>query len=272
MAAVPPRRSPLGVLLRFDLRLALSSPRGVLFLVFFGVVWSWILSKLAGGGAEKLASEDVGVVLSLVLDGSLLRLIHERPTTLAAYFVIAVTLTPWFAILGSCDQTAGDLGTKHLRFLIPRVGRSEIFVARFLGSVILVGGLHLLSAVAATIIQLVVGGHDTTDVLRFGLQVGTTLTLYSIAFVALMSLISALVASIGLSLLAGLGGYLVVVAAATFLSISWSNAAYLAAITPAGLKAALLRPSGVAFALVGLVAYAAAYLGAGFAVFRSRDA
>ena len=56
-SAVRARRH-IGVLIRHDLRYTLSSARGLLFLVFFGLFWSWVLSKLAGGlgGAARDAA------------------------------------------------------------------------------------------------------------------------------------------------------------------------------------------------------------------------
>src|SRR5205085_2048359 len=81
-----------------------------------------------------------------------------RPAALAAYVVIATMLTPLFAILASCDQTATDLGTRHIRFLIPRVGRAEIFVSRLVAAAIVIGVAQLLAGIAATIVALVVHG------------------------------------------------------------------------------------------------------------------
>src|SRR5688572_9986297 len=138
-------RRHLGVLLRYDLLYALSSPRGLLFLVFFVLVWSWLFVKLAGGLAENLGSPQAGFMLAWLFDEGVRRLFAERPPTLAAYFLIATTLTPLFAMLGAADQTANDLGSKHLRFLIPRVGRNEIFLARAVGAAVLVLAAQVLA-------------------------------------------------------------------------------------------------------------------------------
>jgi len=42
-------RRHIGVLVKQDLRYTFSSARGLLFLIFFGMFWGWVLSKLAGG-------------------------------------------------------------------------------------------------------------------------------------------------------------------------------------------------------------------------------
>jgi hypothetical protein len=123
-------RRHIGVLIRHDLRYTLSSARGLLFLLFFGLVWGWVFKELAGGFATKLTTMQGTFLVSWLLDSKIAQLLQDRPATLAAYFVVAATFTPLFAMLGACDQTATDLGTRHIRFLIPRVGRAEIFVAR----------------------------------------------------------------------------------------------------------------------------------------------
>ena len=200
-------RRHIGVLVRHDLRYALSSARGLLFLTFFALFWGWVFSRLAGGAAENLGSIQNSMLLSLVFDARVVQLIQERPPSLAAYFVIATLLTPLFAMLGSCDQTASDLGTRHIRFLIPRVGRAEIFIARFTGSAVLVASAQLLAGVAATIVTLIASSGDAGGIITFGAQVTVILIVYSLPFVALMSFVSAAMASVGLALLVGLAGY-----------------------------------------------------------------
>ena len=155
-------RRHIGVLIRHDLRYTLSSARGLLFLVFFALFWSWVFVQ--AGGRLRGAARDPARPASSCRGSSTppsRSLFQERPPTLAAYLVVATTLTPLFAMLASCDQTATDLGTRHIRFLIPRVGRAEIFVARLLGAAIVVTVAQLLAGIAATIVAIVVhGGGD----------------------------------------------------------------------------------------------------------------
>ena len=56
-------RRHIGVLVRHDLRYTLSSPRGLLFLVFFALFWSWILVKLATGWAAQLGTPQAGFLV-----------------------------------------------------------------------------------------------------------------------------------------------------------------------------------------------------------------
>ncbi|HEY7372700.1 MAG TPA: hypothetical protein VIF57_11110 [Polyangia bacterium] len=271
-----PARRHIGVLIKHDLRYTLSSARGLLFLVFFALVWGGVLWKLAGGLGERLATPQGSFFLAWIFDSSIAQLLQERPPTLAAYFVLAATLTPFFSILASCDQTASDIGTRHIRFLIPRVGRAEIFVARLVGAAVLVAVAQLAAGIAATIIALVVnGGGDfgTAAILGYGVAVTARLILYSMPIVALMSLVSAGMGSIGLALLVGLGAYTFSLVLG-LMPLEGKLGTIVSFIFPSGLKPFLLQSElGPALgACGGALAYVALFAFLGWQVFRRRDA
>lgn len=269
-------RRHIGVLIRHDLRYTLSSARGLLFLVLFGLFWGWVFSKLAGGWAAQLGTPQAGLLVSHFFDSTVARLLQDRPPTLVAYFVVAAMLTPLFAILASCDQTATDLGTRHIRFLIPRVGRAEIFIARLVGAAIVTSLAQLLAGIAATIVAIVVhGGGETSTaaIVGYGAQVTGFLIVYSLPIVALMSLVSALMASVLLALAVGFGGYVVLgVVLPLFFEGAWGTV--VSFVMPGGLKPYLLQPElGPALAAcAGALGYVALYAFLGWQLFRRRDA
>jgi ABC-type transport system involved in multi-copper enzyme maturation permease subunit len=269
-------RRHIGVLVRHDLRYTLSSARGLLFLVFFGLFWAWLFSKLAGDFGKNLGTPQAGFIVTWMFDSNVARLLQERPSTLAAYFVIAAMLTPLFAMLASCDQTATDLGTRHIRFLIPRVGRAEIFVARLVGAALLMTFAQLLAGIAATIVALVgqAEAGEAARIISYGAQVTGLLIVYSLPIVALMSLVSAAMASVGLALLVGLGGYAVLALALAWMPLEGRAQTVVTFLVPSGLKPYLLQPElGPALAAcAGALAYAALYVFLGWQVFRTRDA
>ena len=270
-------RRHIGVLVRHDLRYTLSSARGLLFLVFFGLFWSWVLWKLAGGLAAQLGTAQAGFLVSWLFDSNVARLVQERPATLAAYLVVATTLTPLFAMLASCDQTATDLGTRHIRFLIPRVGRAEIFIARLVGAAIVMSVAQLLAGIAATIVAIVVhGGGETSTaaIAGYGAQVTGFMIVYSLPIVALMSLVSALMASVGLALLVGLGGYAFLGVGLPLALSGTTVGTVVSFLMPGGLKPYLLQPElGPALAAcAGAFGYVALFAFLGWQVFRTRNA
>jgi len=262
------------VLVRHDLRYALSSPRGLLFLIFFALLWGWGFYKLAGGAAEDLGKGQSSLLIAWLFDMKVLHLVQERPPTLVAYFVAATWLAPLFAMLGSCDQTASDLGTRHIRFLIPRVGRAEIFIARFLGAAILVTSAQLLAGVGATIVTMIASSGDRGDIVAFGAQVTAILMVYSLPFVALMSLVSAAMASVGLAMLVGLAGYVLLAIALSALPLEGTAATIIPLLLPSGLKPHFHQPDmGPALiAAAACLIYVAVYAVLGWQVFRRRDA
>jgi len=270
-------RRHIGVLVRHDLRYTFTSARGLLFLVFFSLFWGWVFSKLAGGLAERLGTPQAGFFVAWLFDANVARLLQERPATLAAYLVVATTLTPLFAMLAACDQTASDLGTRRIRFLIPRVGRGEIFTARLISAAILVSAAQILAGLAATIIAISVHGGGETGtgaIIAYGAQVTGLLILYSLSIVALMSLISAAMASVGLALLVGLGGYAIVALALSWIPLEGAAAKIVSFLVPSGLKPHFLQPElGPALAACGgALGYVALYSLLGWQVFRTRDA
>ncbi len=268
-------RRHIGVLVRQDLRYTFSSARGLLFLVFFGLFWGFVLSKLAGGLADQLGTPQAGFLVTWLFDSNVARLLQERPPALAAYLVVAAMLTPLFAMLASCDQTATDLGTRHIRFLIPRVGRAEIFVARLVGASIVTTFAQLLGGIAATIVALVVNKEagQPGAIISYGAQVTGFLIIYSLPMVGLMSLVSAGMASVGLALLVGLGGYGVLTAALALAPLKGAVATIASFLIPGGLKPYLLQPElGPALAAcAGALGYFVLYSFLGWQVFRRRN-
>ncbi len=275
-------RRHIGVLIRHDLRYTLSSARGLLFLLFFVLFWSWVFSKLVGGFAERLGTMQGSLVVAWLFDNKVAQLFQQRSPTLAAYLVVATTLTPLFAMLASCDQTASDLGTRRIRFLIPRVGRTEIFFARLIGAATLVTIAQLLAGLAAIIIAIIVAGKSgetggevaTGAIIAYGAQVTGVLIVYSFTIVALMSLVSAAMASVGLALLVGLGGYAILGVALGLMPLEGAPATIVSFLVPSGLKPYFLQPElGPALAAcAGAFGYVALYTFLGWQVFRTRDA
>lgn len=261
------------VLIRYDLRYTLHSAKGLLFLVFYAIFWFWILWKLANGMANWLAEPQGANLASLLLDPELVRsLFLEHPPTLSVYFLIALAAVPGFVIWGAADQTASDLDTRYLRFLIPRCGRLEVYLGRFLGATLFIATAELLTGIAATVISLSVDGHD--GIIAYSLWVNGAILLYSLPFIALMAWLSAWTASAGLAALLGFSAYSVITAAAAFLAIRWPQAESLAYLLPNAFKASLLSSDTgqPLLAAVALTAYGLVYLALGWLIFWKRDA
>jgi ABC-type transport system involved in multi-copper enzyme maturation permease subunit len=266
--------SPFRILLRADLRYALHSSRGVLFLVFYGVFWAWVFTRLAGGGAAALASPEAGMVAGFIFGDDVARLFREQSPTMAAFFVIALWATPLFATMVGCDQTASDLASKHLRFLIPRTGRGSIYLARYVGAAVLLATAQVVATVLAAVVASLGESTSAGDGVLFVVRVALVLVLYSAAFVALFAPLTAAIPAPAVVALAGLGTYAVLVILAGTVKNRWPWMEHVLFITPGGFKSLLLEPGlgPVLTAAGGLGALSAVYLAAGWSIFRGRDA
>lgn len=267
-------RDSLAILFRADLRYALHSARGVLLLVFFGVFWTWVFTRLSGGGAQVLTRPEAGMVASYLFDEDVLRLFRERSPTMAAFFVIALTATPVFATLAGCDQTASDLASRHLRFLIPRTGRGTIFLARFLGAATLLAAAQFAATLIAALVAINADSTSAAEVAVFGARIALTLVVYSVAWVALLAPLTAAIPSPATVALAGLGTYAVLVILAATVESRWPWLGHILYATPGGFKTHLLEPEFLPSlaAFGGLAVLCAVYLAIGWRVFRERDA
>lgn len=258
-----------------DIYYSLKSARGLLFLVFFAVFWLWVLWKLSNGNARALASPEAGMIMSWFIDPSVASsLFVNRAPTFSAFFYLAMSTVPMFVLLASSDQTANDIGSKYLRFLTPRCNRIEIFVGRFLGSVILIGAAYIMVTVAAALLSMAVDDKGVSRVMADMPLVLISLVIYVIPFVALMSLCSVIVGSAGLSALMGISVYVVVLVLISVVRIKSPDFAHaLAYIIPNSTKLQYLQLSWskMISASLFMPAYVLVYGFLGWTIFSKRD-
>lgn len=220
------RLSTVWTLTRHDLYYAMRSARGLLFLVFFAVFWLWLFSKMVGGAAQWLSNPDGNMLIGWLFDPQIARsLFINRAPTLSAFFLLAVSTMPVFVLFAASDQTANDIGSKYLRFLTPRCNRLEIYLARFIGAVLLVAMAYVAVTLVATLISLFVDQSGKGSLLIDAVLVMVSLIVYSLPFIALMSLCSVVVGSAGLSALVGISVYVVVLLVVAILGYRMPGAA-----------------------------------------------
>lgn len=260
------------VLSRYELLQSLIGTRGVLFLILYGCTWFWVLWRLSGGWADNLASEQGLAIMSWAFDPELARaLFAERSPTMGLFFLLFLSLIPVFTMWGAGDQTATDIGTRHLRFLIPRCGRHEIYVGRFVGALVFMTLVNCI--VVGGGVALAAGLDLRPDTFSYGLRILGVSFLYTLPFVALMSLYGAMLGSAAGAILTAMATYAIVAIAGGLMSLHWPEAQYITWLFPAPLKPALLTGAGAGFgmALAALPVYAAVYFGLGWLIFTRRD-
>jgi len=269
------RLSVVTTLVRQDLYYALKSARGLLFLVFFGVFWFWLLWKLSSGNAQYLANPEASFFLSYFIDPKVAQtLFVNRAPTLSAFFYLALSTVPMFVLFAASDQTANDIGSKYLRFLTPRCNRIEIFIGRFIGAVILVAIAYVAISIVAAFISISVDKNSTAMVLRDLPLIMVSLVIYTIPFVALMSLCSVIVGSAGLSALVGISIYILVLVVAAIINFKMPIASeFISYAIPNGAKSLYLQLSWGTLiqAAITVPVYVAVYGFFGWLLFTKRD-
>jgi len=267
------------VVVRYDLAYAGRSARGILFGVFYVMFWAWLLWKLGTGLSEFLARPGesgafLDLVLSYMLDSELAGTIfRERPATLSAFFLIGLYTTPAFSIWGGSDQLASHIGSRHLRFIVPRCGRFELYLGRFLGSFLFVAAFTLLAGLGATILSLCIDDAASGAVLLHALRVNLTLVAYAAPFTALVAIFGALTAVPAVAAICAYGALLSVKIISGLLAIRIPAIGAVAYLFPNSLQTMLLGSDAgkVAGATALLFVYTAAYFAMGWLGFRRRN-
>jgi ABC-type transport system involved in multi-copper enzyme maturation permease subunit len=201
-------------------------------------------------------------------------LLEERPALLSAVFVLEMICVPVFVAAGAFNQLSGDLQHGAVRYQLLRVSRNELLVGRFLGM-----ALFTVALVATVLLAVVLYLGLRFDLyawgplLSWGARGIVLLSVMSLPYVALCSLISANVKSPFASLI--LGGVIIPGVPAIALSAMsvWKPLGNLIYLLPWGFQHRLFHPeiAQVLLAIGGCIAYAAAYLAIGAWLFRRRD-
>ncbi len=276
------RANQVLILIKQDIARTLQGTHGQLFLIFFAIFWFWVLWQCSGGVANSLAQTSnefdqtwlLNIVFSWIFDGDQQVLFAQHPATLSLYYLLVISTMPLFVLLAASNQTAGDIGSKYLRFLIPRCTRTEIYVGRFLGNCISINFAYLIVTLCAAFLSLSIDNNASLiNVFMYSLQITLSIVFYSLPFVAIMALCSASLGSASLSALTGSSLYSVLALIITFVSIRWPEIKNIGYLMPSVTKSLHLSLDFGDLLSAGMVAalFVAIFSGAGWYVFQRRD-
>lgn len=224
--------------------------------------------------APSDASFFISMVLSKFADPSVRELLFSEAPLLGLFFVWATLVTPWLALLLGSDLVSSDLGRRHIRFILPRIGTTPLLLGRVGGACI---AWCFLMAVLLTGAMLTLGPleqhADIGALTLLWLRMLVLLSLYGFAFIALGALFNALLPNASLVYLAAVGVWLAIAAAASIAGFASPAFAYLGLLVPTSVKYALLSAdiSRVTLALAGIAAYTAVFVAIALMVLRRRD-
>jgi len=204
-------------------------------------------------------------------DGAL-NLFIEHPPGVSLFYLISLAIIPFFVVLASYDQFSTDLGSGFLRFLIARCKRVEIFLARFLAAFVTVAATFLIVAIINTVLSIRNDDFAPTEIIFYSIQVYLVILLYTLPFVAYMSVISSLVNSTLASIFLGMSGFAVIwfLNLFTFFTEHKDVFSYLLA---SSMKQYLIdmHTNSFIWAMLLLPLYLVVYAALGFKVFNQRN-
>lgn len=121
-------------------------------------------------------------------------LVEKKPALVSAVMIVLLFALPFLVAMGAFNQLSGDIGSKGLRYLLPRTERANLFFGRFIGTYLfvlvvlaLLLGVVLLYLVLAT--KLYPAGEVTLWMLRGYLA----MAVMALPYVAFCSWFSAMI-------------------------------------------------------------------------------
>jgi Cu-processing system permease protein len=147
VGALHPKR--LANIAVFELVRLFLTKRGLVAVVTFAVCWLLIIRYPIGQSVSLLNSPEFAGFFNSVFGAIGIRQLLNWPEAeLAVYWLIALYSFPSFCLFICGDQTVGDRSRGTLRFLTLRATRSEILVGRFIGQVLILAALLILTLLA----------------------------------------------------------------------------------------------------------------------------
>jgi ABC-type transport system involved in multi-copper enzyme maturation permease subunit len=243
--------------------------------------------------AEQLASRQAGVNAAAQVNAEVIKvtrkaidwavspsdaqldfLTRDHPAVISAILVLLFLITPLLACLGGFNQTAGDIATKGLRFLLIRTERPNIFIGRFVGTFLFSAATFAgLFAILALYMSFKVHVHPPGEMIAWLFQSYFRLLVFALPYVALCAWVSSAIDSpFGSLVIALLLVYLFPALVAIASGIN-EGAHYLQYVTPWGYRWWLLAPVGgqLLGGIAVMFGFTAAFLTAGLKHFSARD-
>ena len=201
----------------------LRSGPGILALSILGLYAGWVLAKLFGHAdfinnlASGTMSQESTIVLAIVKwladieDEVLHTLLQDHSPFITLLFVMMAGIAPWFTMIVGLDQNAGDIGSKGIRFMLPRTSRANLLLGRFVGTAVFWSMVQFLLGIVAVIVAIAMDEHNSVaTILIDGLWFSLALSLIGLPFIAFMAICSVTTGNPMLSVTMGMGCYLAI--------------------------------------------------------------
>lgn len=193
---------------QFELVRLFRTKRGITSLIAFTVIWYLLLRYPIYQASSLLSSQDLQQMLNSLFTAVNISHLFEWPSMeLALFWLLGLFVFPIIAITISADQTASDHSRGTLRFLTLRSHRDSLLVGRFLGQLMI---LALMIVITTAITLLMTLWRDPATLLtssRLAATIAVELIIVVMPFTALMSLLNCWLRSTRLSIMAVIIGF-----------------------------------------------------------------
>jgi len=123
-------------------------------------------------------------------------LLREQPALLSGIWVLLLLVFPFMACISGFNQTAGEIGSRGLRYVLLRTSRVNVYCGRFLGAFLFTAcSSALMCAVLLIYIGVKFNIYPLADLLLWGAQGYLALMLLALSYLALCAWVSAMLSS-----------------------------------------------------------------------------
>jgi hypothetical protein len=259
------------ILLGFDFYHSLFRLKGLAFLIPFSLFWYSMLRLLNEGGSEFLSSIEGLMLISKLTSLEIAQeLLVLHPPILSMFLLTALTVTPMFVILGANNQLAADASSGSFRYLLSRCTRLEIFISRFLSAYFLIAMGIVFACLASTLISMDNDNRELNETITYALHSLSLVLLYTLPYVAFMSIISAFMSSALGTIIMGFCTYLMTFAFIIYMHNDIPSIRYLLPNTFKNDLIAIASNDSV-IAIPGIIAMTIIYLCIAWIIFRKRN-
>ncbi|MFT5636032.1 MAG: Cu-processing system permease protein [Cognaticolwellia sp.] len=187
----------------FEIVRLFKTKRGLLALLAFATIWFIILYYFVGSASTIVTSHSFESMAQKLFGALGLSALLEWPVAeYAIYWLVAIYFYPSFAILVCSDQFCSDKHRGTLRFITLRATRAELVLGRYLGQLLIIAILILLTSIATTILASVRDMTLLSESILLGSKLSLEILIVVMPFIALMSLLNTFVNSSRLAIVA----------------------------------------------------------------------
>jgi ABC-type transport system involved in multi-copper enzyme maturation permease subunit len=233
------------IIAKFELVRLFLTPRGLVALVTFAIIWYFLLRYPINLAADVVLSADFSEAISEKFgEVGLANLLEWQVPEMVVYWVVALYIFPLFAILITADQTCSDRSRGTLRFLSLRTSRDSIFFGRFIGQMLILAILIVATLVGAILLAVWKNSYVLNDALQVSLLIGINLFIVLLPFTALMALISATVRSARLSIMLAIISWGLLTGLTAWLAFKYPAVEFIQGWLPGGQRSDLVKSNG----------------------------